>query len=204
MLLIIGLGNPGEKYSQTRHNAGFLVLEELAKKLGVARKRLGLFGRKNPWTREMASLVREGTLAGQKVILAKPQTFMNLSGLAAAGLLKKHRLTTADLLVISDDLDLPLGTLRLKQSGQSGGHKGLESIINQLGRDDFLRLRLGIGPCPPRQEPADFVLEPLSSQDQEHFQQISRRAVEAVVTYLTQGLPAAMNKFNCSFLGDTV
>lgn len=199
MILIVGLGNPGAKYAATRHNAGALAADELAKKLSGPKKRLLLFGR-GGWTRDQAALVRQGQLAGGAAILAKPQTFMNLSGLAVAGLLKKHRLTIGDLLIIHDDIDLPLGTLRLKLGGQSGGHKGLESIIEQLGRADFLRLRIGVGPCPAGQEPADFVLEPLAGPPAQDLAQVLPKAADAVISYLTQGLSAAMNRFNRSFL----
>lgn len=200
MLIIIGLGNPGPNYADTRHNAGFKLVEELALKLRPAKKRLSILRRRDKWRREMACLIAEGSLAGQQVVLARPQTFMNLSGLAVAALLKKHRLTVEQLLIAYDDLDLPWGTLRLRRGGKSSGHKGVESIIEQLGREDFFRLRIGIGPCPETLEAAEFVLQPLTIKEKTELKETIGQAAEAVLTHLTSGPAAAMNRFNRSFL----
>lgn len=186
MMLVAGLGNPGPEYVASRHNAGFMVLDRLAAQLGVAVTR-----------RLQRSLVGQAALAGQKLILAKPQTYMNLSGEAVAGLLRWYRLTPAQLLVVSDDLDLPTGQLRLRKTGGHGGHNGLRSIIEQLGCRDFARLRIGIGrPVDYPPEAVDWVLGKFSPAELELIKPALEEAAGAVITAAGEGLDAAMNRYN--------
>ncbi|MGE5529992.1 MAG: aminoacyl-tRNA hydrolase [Patescibacteria group bacterium] len=181
--LLVGLGNPGERYSQTRHNAGFLVLDALARRAGVRFSRRAADAR--------SATVR---LEGRHVVLAKPQTYMNASGTAVAGLVRRHAIPLERLLIVSDDMDLPLGALRLRRGGGSGGHHGLDSIIAALGTKDFARLRLGVGR--PAGGAVDHVLGRFSPDERERFQQAVARATEAVLLFLRDGLEAAMNTYN--------
>ena len=184
MKLIVGLGNPGAKYAATRHNVGFMVLDRLAKVGGVS------------VTKKLCNaLVATAEIAGEKVCLAKPQTYMNLSGEAVGCLLRYYKLSSADLLVIYDDRDLPLGRIRLRERGSAGGHRGIASIIAVLGTSDFPRLRIGIGR--PRELGAvEHVLGTFSADEQPVIAQAIDRAAEAIETALKEGLEVAMNKFN--------
>lgn len=182
MMLIVGLGNPGEKYRLTRHNVGFMVIDLLS----------GIAG--TPVTRKAcSSLVGEGFLDGLKVVLAKPQTFMNRSGQAVASLAAYYRAAPGEVLVICDDLDLPFGRLRLRAKGGSGGHRGLESIITALGSNEFPRLRVGIGRAG---EAADYVLERFSSAEGTMLPEILDTAAQAAVSACREGLERSMNRFN--------
>lgn len=184
--LIVGLGNPGPEYAHTRHNIGFQCLAALARAHRLA------FGRSAARSR-----LAEGEIAGHRVVLARPQTFMNHSGDAVRPLLQRYRLSLSDLLVICDDLDLPLGKLRLRPEGGSGGHKGLDSIIAALGTKAFPRLRVGIGrPLEPGADPMDYVLADFTDEEEKVMGQARPRVVEAVQAILSQGLEAAMNQFN--------
>jgi len=186
--LIVGLGNPGRVYARTRHNAGFMVVDALAQRLGTSFTR----------TRHQA-LLAETRFGPHRVLLAKPQTYMNLSGRAVAPLVRYYRLPLERLMVVYDDLDLPFGTIRLRPKGGHGGHKGLKSIIESLGgRRDFPRLRIGIGRPPGRMEAADYVLRPFSSAEQEQWPWIRDRAVEALLLWLDRGLDEAMTWANSS------
>ncbi len=186
MKLIVGLGNPGQAYRWTRHNVGFLLVEELAKdgSIELAHRRLkAVFGR--------------GTIAGQAVLLAKPLTFMNLSGEAVSRLLHFLRVPPEDLIIIHDDLDLPPGKIRIRLQGSHGGHQGVKSIIGSLGTDSFTRVKVGIGrPDDPREDPADYVLAPLSREEREFFKEAVRRGAEAIEVLLSEGPEAAMNRFH--------
>ncbi len=184
-LLIVGLGNPGRDYKLTRHNAGFLLLDHLASTLGVTFARL-----------QFKALVTDARLEGRKLILAKPQTYMNLSGQAVGALMKFYKLPPEALLVAYDDVDLPFGTLRMRPKGGSGGHKGMKSIIERLGTQDFPRLRLGIGRPPGRMEAAAYVLQPFSTAEQAELPAIFERGVEAIRLFAALGLDAAMNYVN--------
>lgn len=183
MVLLVGLGNPGTRYAQTRHNAGFLVVEALA---GEGGRR---FSRS-----ECQARVARIRLEGREVLLAKPQTFMNASGETVACLVRQNRLALQDLMVIADDLDLPLGTIRLKRNGGSGGHHGLDSIIAVLGSKEFARLRVGVGR--PSGDAVEHVLGRFAAGEREVFQAALGRAAEAVRVSLREGFAAAMNQFN--------
>jgi len=183
--IIVGLGNPGREYRDHRHNIGFMVVDELSLQFGISLNRV-----------QAHSLIGKGFQKDKPIILAKPQTFMNLSGQAVAGLVRFYKIKLDHLLVIHDDMDLPFGSLRLRPSGSSGGQKGLESIINQLGTDAFPRMRLGIGRPPGDMDPADYVLQPFSGSEQKALPLFLRYAVEAVETFLQDGLEVAMNRFN--------
>ncbi len=187
VLLIVGLGNPGREYRDTRHNIGFMLLDRLAVKLDARFSRL-----------QSQALVAPSTYEGRKLILAKPQTFMNLSGRAVKGLVRFYKLPLEALLVAYDDLDLPPGTLRLRPDGRSAGHRGMESIIEHLGTDSFPRLRLGIGRPPGRMEAREYVLQNFTDEEMKLVSETLNRAVEAVLAWITDGLEKAMNRFNVS------
>jgi peptidyl-tRNA hydrolase, PTH1 family len=183
--LIVGLGNPGRQYRNNRHNIGFLLVDRLAEKLGVSFSRL-----------ESKALVTKADYLGQRVVLAKPQTFMNLSGQATASLVKFYKIPLENLLVAYDDVDLPFGHLRLRPGGGSAGQKGMASIIERLGTQDFPRLRLGIGRPPGRMEAAAYVLQDFSPYEKPILSAALERGMEAALVYISQGLDAAMNQYN--------
>jgi peptidyl-tRNA hydrolase, PTH1 family len=183
--LIAGLGNPGPQYRYSRHNVGFMLLDRLAAHLQVKFTRL-----------ESKALVTKAEHQGQRLVLAKPQTFMNLSGQAVGSLARYYKIPTEHIMIAYDDVDLPLGTLRIRPDGGSAGQKGMASIIERLGTQEFPRLRLGIGRPPGRMDAADYVLQDFSKTEAEFLASILDRAVEAVLTFVNQGLDAAMNKYN--------
>ncbi|MDI3280959.1 MAG: aminoacyl-tRNA hydrolase [Bacillota bacterium] len=185
MRLVVGLGNPGRRYENTRHNAGFLVLDRLAERLHASE-----------WRRLDRALVAEGAVDGEKVVLVKPQTYMNLSGLAVRALLDWFKLTPEALLVIYDDMDLPVGRLRLRLEGSSAGHKGMESVLAQVGTEKVARLRVGIGRPAPPMAARDYVLSPFSPEEARSAAQALERAAEAVLCWLRQGAERAMNIYN--------
>jgi peptidyl-tRNA hydrolase, PTH1 family len=186
MWLIVGLGNPGPKYEWTRHNCGFMVIDELARRAGK--------GVKSP---ECQALTARATIGGEEVLLAKPQTFMNLSGVAVAALVKKYEgPEISSILVISDELALPFGKIRIRARGSAGGQKGLKSIIEKLGAQDFPRLRLGIAPDHPVNDAADFVLSEFPKKDRDALSRIVEQAADAVEAVLTIGVANAMSKYN--------
>ena len=185
--LIIGLGNPGKDYRDTRHNIGFMAVDRLAESLNLGFTRT-----------QSKALITDGRYQGQRVYLAKPQTFMNASGQAVAALLKFYKIAPENLLVIYDDVDLPFDTIRLKPSGGSAGHKGMNSIIQQLGGQDFPRLRLGVGRSFGSRQAADYVLKPFSKEESEFLDRYLQRAVEAALAYITAGIQQAMTEFNRS------
>jgi len=183
--LIAGLGNPGREYRLTRHNIGFMAVDALA------------FALESKLTKvQFKAIVGTAQLAGRKVILAKPQTFMNLSGQAAVSLMHFYKIPPSNFMVINDDLDLPLGTIRIRPAGGSAGQKGIESIIERLGTQEFPRLRLGIGRPSGQMDPRDYVLQSFSTSESELLKVVLDRAVDAVKTFVAEGLDAAMNKFN--------
>jgi len=184
-ILIIGLGNPGREYRGNRHNIGFMVLDHLAAKIGITFLRL-----------ESKALVAKGEQNGRRLILAKPQTYMNLSGQAVGALLRFYKIPLEDLLVIYDDVDLPYEALRMRPGGGSAGQKGIQSIIENLGTDEFPRLRIGVGRPPAQMQAADYVLQDFSKTQLETLPFVLERAVEAVQTYLSSGIESAMNKYN--------
>lgn len=182
---MVGLGNPGRRYAGTRHNAGYELIALLATRWGCSPKS----GRGD-------YLVASCRFGGERVLLAQPTTFMNLSGHAVQDLIAFYDIEPERLLVVLDDVNLPLGDLRLRREGSSGGHKGLESVILQLGRDDFTRLRIGVG---GENLPADlrgYVTERFLKEEQAVIQKAVARAAEAVEVLLSEGLEAAMNRFN--------
>jgi PTH1 family peptidyl-tRNA hydrolase len=173
MLLVIGLGNPGKDYAATRHNVGFRVVEALQKKNAAD------FG---GWSGKFDSLVSEGRIGGTKVALLQPQTYMNDSGTAVAKAAQFWKVASADIIVISDDLDLPLGTVRVRAGGSSGGHNGLKSIIEHLGTQEFPRVRVGIAGTERAVVPADsYVLEPFAAEEREPIAKAIEDAADAVV-----------------------
>lgn len=187
--LIVGLGNPGRQHKKNRHNAGFMVVDHLAQRLGVSFSRL-----------EQKSLVTKAEYQGKRLILAKPQTYMNLSGQAVSALVRFYKLPLNHLLIIHDDIDLPFGVLRLRPGGGSGGQKGLQSIIEQLGTQEFPRLRIGVSRPPGHMEAADYVLQDFSKDEAGFLPVVLNRAVEAVLTFVTDGINSAMNIYNTSGL----
>ncbi len=187
MYLIVGLGNPGSEYEWTRHNVGFLLIDKLAADAGVTVKR-----------RECRSLVGGGVIEGQRSKLVKPQTYMNLSGEALACLTAKDEPAEVgkSLIVISDDLALPFGTIRLRARGSAGGHNGLKSIIDALGANDFIRLRIGIQPEHPVSDARKFVLDEFASAERRALKEILERGAEAVRSVLRDGIAKAMSLYN--------
>jgi PTH1 family peptidyl-tRNA hydrolase len=183
--LIVGLGNPGREYRQTRHNVGFMLMDLLTARLNVHFTRM-----------QSKALVASANFEERRIILAKPQTFMNLSGQSVQGLLHFYKLSLENLLIAHDDLDLPLGTIRIRPDGRSAGQKGMTSTIDRLGTDEFPRLRLGIGHPPGQMQAPDYVLQDFSDAEIVVISETLHRAVEAGLTWVTQGLDAAMNKFN--------
>lgn len=182
--LVVGLGNPGAQYAGTRHNVGFMVLDRLARRSGVEINK-----------KQCNARVALCTLAGHRVCLAKPQTFMNLSGEAVVCLARFYRVAPRDLLVIYDDRDLPVGRVRLRETGSAGGQKGMQSIIGMMGTSDIPRLRIGIG-RPEQVDAVDHVLGSFSAAERPLIEEALTRAVEAVEVVLAEGMEAAMNKFN--------
>ncbi|MGE5373085.1 MAG: aminoacyl-tRNA hydrolase [Solirubrobacterales bacterium] len=184
MKLIVGLGNPGPEYKGTRHNIGFTVVEELARSLGVKKERTA-----------SQAMVGEASYLGETVLIAKPLTYMNLSGRAVKSLIQKNRIAPPELIVISDDLDLELGRIRIRPGGGSGGQKGLKSIMQELGTNEFSRLRIGIG-RPIGDEVVDYVLTRFNREESEIIQASVTRAAEALKTWIESGIERAMNEFN--------
>ena len=183
--LVVGLGNPGPEYAGTRHNAGAMVLDVLAGRVG------GRFrGHK-----ARAETV-EGRLAGVRVVLAKPRSYMNTSGGPVTGLRDFYKVPVERIVVVHDELDIPFGTLRLKRGGGDNGHNGLRSVTTSLGSRDYLRVRFGIGRPPGRQDPADFVLKNFSTVERKELPLELERAADAVEAILTRGLEAAQNTYN--------
>jgi PTH1 family peptidyl-tRNA hydrolase len=190
--LIIGLGNPGREYRETRHNVGFMLLDRLAARLRVRFTRL-----------QSRALMASASYAVQKdgaeesrIILAKPQTFMNLSGQSVQGLIHFYKVPLTNLLVAHDDLDLPPGTIRIRPDGGSAGQKGMKSILERLGTDVFPRLRLGIGHPPGQMQAPDYVLQEFSKSERVLISETLDRAAEAVLTFVGEDLDTAMNKYN--------
>src|SRR3989344_4765954 len=180
MKLIVGMGNPDDKYQYSRHNIGYMVVEKLAKQLlPVERSKKGWEGNKK-FTAEICKI-------NQDLILAKPHTYMNRSGIAIQSLVNFYKIKTEDLWIIHDDIDLPLGKIRIRQGGSSGGHNGVESIIKNLPSEDFIRFRLGI---------EKFVLSPFKDHEGGDAKKMIKNAVKAIMVILDEGLEKAMNRYN--------
>jgi PTH1 family peptidyl-tRNA hydrolase len=183
--LVIGLGNPGPRYAATRHNAGFLVVDLLAERIGGRFK-----------SHKGRGDVVEGRLAGQPVVLAKPRSYMNESGGPIVSIARFYKVPVERITVVHDDLDVSFGALRLKRGGGDGGHNGLRSTTSALGSKDYLRVRFGIGRPPGRQDPADYVLREFGAAERKEVPFLVDRAADAVEALLAQGLEAAQNQFN--------
>ena len=184
--LIVGLGNPGKQYDRTRHNAGFRALECVARETGCRINR-GKF----------QGLMGQGSFEGRRLILLMPQTYMNLSGDAVAQAAKFYKIPPEHVIVVSDEISLPIGKLRIRTKGSAGGHNGLKDIIAKLGTDAFPRIRIGVGAPPhPDYDMADWVLSSFKNQDAEDMLAAAERAAQAAQCYITQGADRAMNRFN--------
>jgi len=184
--LIVGLGNPGIEYQFTPHNLGFLSIDRIADDCGAEVR-----------NRQCRALTARAVIEEQQVLLAKPETYMNLSGLSVRELVAKHGLDPAnDLILIYDELDLPLGTIRIRQRGSSAGHNGMESVIGALGTQEFLRIRLGIGPDRKISDSVKYVLTPFRKRELKKVDEVLDNAAEAVKVILREGPAAAMNRFN--------
>ena len=185
MRLIVGLGNPGSKYINNRHNVGFQCVDRLARSHDLTFDK-----------RQSKGWLALGEIEGRSTILLKPQTFMNESGTSVAPVCRFYRVPMERLLVIYDELDLPLGSVRLRSKGGSGGHKGMRSIIEQLGDQDFARLRIGIGRPPGQMDPAAYVLRDFATDEGPLVEEALERAVAAIETWLTEGVEMAMSRHN--------
>ena len=185
MRLIVGLGNPDPEYQWTPHNLGFMAVDELANRSGIRVERP-----------EGKALVGKGKLAGEDVLLAKPQTYMNLSGISVRELLGKYELSPADLLVMWDEVQLPFGTIRIDRKGSGGSHNGANSVISAAGTQEFSRIRLGCGPDHPLSSRKEFVLRPMKKAELEVAAEMVGKAGDAVEMVLAKGIEPAMNIFN--------
>lgn len=183
--LIVGLGNPGREYTDNRHNVGFMLIDRLSIRLNARLTRM-----------QAKALVGTVNYEGYKIILAKPQTYMNLSGQSIQGLARFYKVPLENMIVAHDDLDLPFGTIRVRPGGGPGGQRGVASTIERLGTKDFRRLRIGIGRPPGRMDPSDYVLQNFAQTDSILLSEILDRASEAILTFVKEGLNAAMNRFN--------
>lgn len=183
--LVVGLGNPGRLYRITRHNIGFMVVDRIASNLKCSLSKV-----------QGKAIVGMCRMDGIKLILAKPHTFMNLSGVAVSSLVRFYKIDLDHLIIIHDDVDIPFGQIRLRPGGGSAGQKGVESIIEKLGTKSFPRLRMGIGQPPGRMDSADYVLQPFGKDDEEDLSSFLDRGFEAFKCFVTEGLEAAMNRYN--------
>lgn len=184
MQLIVGLGNPGQAYVETRHNAGYWIVEALAVEAGLKFRRHG------------EASTAQGRVAGHVVTLVKPQAYMNRSGPIVVALVGDLALDLSEVIVVHDDLDLDPGRLRIKSRGGGGGHNGVLSIIDALGSDRFARLKIGVGRPPAGEDPADYVLAPMSSRERTVLDEAAQQAVQALECWIAEGLVTAMNRFN--------
>ena len=185
MFLVVGLGNPGEEYAATPHNAGFMVVDRLAEMHAIRVSR-----------KDSKALAGVGEIAGKPVMLAKPQTFMNLSGTSLAPLMEKHGFAPADLIVIWDELNLPFGGLKILTSGSAGGHNGAISVIGSLGTREFVRVRLGVHPGHPLSSGVEYLLAPVKRSQRKEWEELVGRGADAVVSIIAEGAAMAMTKFN--------
>ena len=183
--LLIGLGNPGREYRDTRHNVGFMLIDMLYVRLDARGMKV-----------QSKAIVTTTSYQDRKLVLAKPQTYMNLSGHSAQGLLNFYKVPIENMLVAHDDLDLPFGTIRIRPKGGPGGQRGMASTIEQLGTNDFPRLRIGIGRPPGRMDPAAYVLQNFSREEIKGLSEILDRAADAALEFVVNGVNAAMNKYN--------
>ncbi len=185
MYLIVGLGNPGIEYAATRHNMGFDMLTYISDRYNIPLR-----------AKEGKALVGKGIVEGEKVMLAQPQTFMNLSGESVRALMDYYKLDIDDLIVIYDDIDLPLGQVRIRKKGSAGGHNGIKSIIQHMGTDQFKRIRIGVGSKPTGGDLVKHVLGRFSREEEQHIRDVFALASEGLVSMLTNGVSDAMNRVN--------
>ncbi|PWT99591.1 MAG: aminoacyl-tRNA hydrolase [Terriglobia bacterium] len=185
MFLVAGLGNPGAEYALTPHNLGFLVVDLLAERHGIRITR-----------KDSRALVGMGEIDGRRVMLAQPQTFMNLSGASLASLMEKHSIESGNLMVVYDELDLPWGALRIKPKGSAAGHKGMQSVIAAVGTNEIVRVRLGIHPDHPVADGAEFVLAPMNRAQRKELDELVGYAADAVRSIIAEGVEKAMTRFN--------
>lgn len=183
MKMIVGLGNPGKEYAQTKHNVGFMVIDKIAEDIGISVEK-----------RQCQAFTQIATWEGEKVLFVKPQTYMNLSGQSVMELLNYYKDKIDEILVIHDDLDLPLGQLRFKQGGSAGGHNGIKNIIAHLNSNDFARLKIGIGRG--KGETKDYVLTPFAGNDKKMIEEAVEISVLAIKTWMQSGIASAMNQYN--------
>lgn len=191
MYIIVGLGNPGREYENTRHNIGFETIDQLAEAGGI-----------RVLEKKHKALIGKGVIDGQKVVLAKPQTYMNLSGESIRELVDFYKVdVTTELIVISDDISLPPGQLRIRKKGSAGGHNGLKNIILHLGTQDFIRLRMGVGEKPAGYDLKDYVLGHFTGDEKKKMLEAARRGADAVRAIMAKGPDSAMNEYNKSVEG---
>jgi PTH1 family peptidyl-tRNA hydrolase len=183
--LIVGLGNPGTRYENTRHNVGFLALDYISAKYAIKTDKL-----------KHKSLIGDGNIGGQKVILVKPQTFMNSSGEAVRDLVEWYKIPLSNLIVIYDDIDLPAGRIRLRPKGSAGTHNGMRSILYQIQSEDFMRIRVGISRPPENWDLVDYVLGRFNSDERKSVEESIEKIAEAVAVIISEGIETAMNRYN--------
>ena len=192
MFLIVGLGNPGPEYAHSPHNLGFMTIDRLAEACGSTVRRP-----------ECGALVGVGQAEGQAVVLAKPQSYMNLSGGPVKRLLEKYELQAADLVVVFDDLNLPWASVRVRLRGSAGGHNGVKAVIAALGTKEFMRVRLGVGPGHPVADATEYLLSPIRRSQQKEMEELAGRGADAVRSILAEGAAQAMTRFNRRAGGQT-
>lgn len=185
MYIIVGLGNPGKRYEDTRHNIGFKTIDALADKLNIKVNKIKFKG-----------LVGEGRIAGEKVILLKPHTFMNNSGESVVEILNFYKLKPENLLVVVDDIDIEFAQLKIKKNGSAGTHNGLKSIVNLIGSKNFARFKIGVGKKHPNEDLASFVLSNFPSRDKKHIEDAVDACSESIIKTVTDGIDVAMNSYN--------
>lgn len=185
LFIIIGLGNPGSRYDNTRHNVGFDAVDWLAGKYGIKVSKL-----------KHRALIGDGTICGKRVLLVKPQTYMNLSGESVRDIVEWYKVPLGNIIIIYDDVDLPTGRLRVRPGGSSGTHNGMRSVIYQLQADNFPRIRIGIGKAPEGWELADYVLSKFNTEDRKAINECITEAADAAAVIVESGVTAAMNKYN--------
>ncbi len=183
--LIVGLGNPGEEYARTRHNVGFMVVDLLAQQLGLSLQR-----------NSHEALWTSAPFGDDTIVFAKPTTFMNESGRTVKSLLADLDVEASDMIVVHDDIDLPLGEVRVRRYGSSGGHRGIESIVEKIGTEDFVRTKVGVSRPPGRQDPAEYVLRDFGKQEESEAEFAIATAAQAVMSVLERGVQAAMSEYN--------
>lgn len=206
MKMVVGLGNPGRKYDRTRHNVGFAVVREVARRYAVGQPKTNfqaeiveaaLPGESRPAAESSAPAeTRNAAAEKQKALLLLPQTFMNLSGNSVGAARDFYKLDNDDLLIVCDDFNLPLGKLRFRAGGSAGGQKGLADVIRRLGTDEVPRLRIGVGPVPANWDPVDFVLGKFTAEESSEIELTIVRAADAVADWASQGLATSMNRYN--------